>query len=55
MNPLPPSDRSRQPQEPDRPGNRLPSGQPRSTYRYKVLLHRTPDKELMFITYLNIP
>src|SRR5262245_2583567 len=51
MNPLPPSDRSQESRGSDRPANRpSPAGSPHPVaIRYKVLLHRTPDKELMFI------
>src|SRR5262249_44533913 len=51
MNPLPPSDRSKDSRGTDRPENRpSPAGPPHSAaLRYKVLLLRTPDKGLMFI------
>ena len=51
MNPLPPSDRSEDARGPDRPVHRpSPAGSPRPVaHRYRVILHRTPDKELLFI------
>lgn len=50
MNPLQPSDRSKDLRGFDPPAqSSSPAGSPRSSIRYRILLHRTPDKDLMFI------
>jgi ATP-dependent Clp protease adaptor protein ClpS len=50
MNPLPPGDCPRESRGPERPMHRpAPAGCGRTAVRYKVMLHRSPDKGLMFI------
>jgi ATP-dependent Clp protease adaptor protein ClpS len=50
MYPLPPSDSSKDSRGPDRPARRTsPAGSPKPIVRYRVILHRSPDKGLMFI------
>jgi ATP-dependent Clp protease adaptor protein ClpS len=50
MTPLPPSDRSHNPRGFEPPAHpSSPAGSPRPYVRYRVLLHRSPDKDLMFI------
>jgi ATP-dependent Clp protease adaptor protein ClpS len=49
MTPLPERDRSKGSRDFDRSAKSSPAGFHRPIIRYRVVLHRSPDKDLMFI------